>query len=185
MKKLFLLIVIAFSAVTTFAQDYPNKGYRWFLDFDAPIYSNKDYFSHRYGIGTTHGYQFNRFFYLGGGVAYQYATTKYEYELPIVGTKDSRINENLGTAYVNLRCDFLAKKYSPFVEVKVGAQFDLDSKDTSLNDSNSSYWMRSAVGARLGYWNVYVSHEFNANDKVTGDGYWGIGVAYEFGNGAR
>ena len=190
MKKLFFLIVIALSAVTSYAQnDYPTKGYRWFLDFIAPMYSGIvvviNYFSHRYGLATTHGYQFNRFFYLGGGIAYQYATTKFDEPFVDFGGNNQRQNWNLLTEYVNVRCDFVAKKYSPYIEAKLGISTDMDSKDWKYTESNSSFWQKYSVGARLGRWNVYASYEFNYNRSFLSDDYWGLGVAYEFGKAAR
>ena len=56
-------------------------------------------------LSTTHGYQFNNYFFVGGGVAFNYYTDADLYAAPI---------------YANFRANFINKKVTPFADVKAG-----------------------------------------------------------------
>ena len=60
---------------------------------------------------ATVGYQFNNFFFLGGGVGISYLTHTERIGFPL---------------YVDMRVNILNKKYSPFVDVKVGKALGID-----------------------------------------------------------
>ena len=47
------------------------KGYKGFVDF-AYIGDVSDYNASKIELSTTHGYQFNNYFFVGGGVAFNY-----------------------------------------------------------------------------------------------------------------
>ena len=58
------------------------KGYKGFVDF-AYIGDVSDYNASKIELSTTHGYQFNNYFFVGGGVAFNYYTDADLYAAPI------------------------------------------------------------------------------------------------------
>ena len=64
-----------------------------------------DYNASKIELSTTHGYQFNNYFFVGGGVAFNYYTDADLYAAPI---------------YANFRANFINKKVTPFADVKAG-----------------------------------------------------------------
>ena len=80
------------------------KGYKGFVDF-AYIGDVSDYNASKIELSTTHGYQFNNYFFVGGGVAFNYYTDADLYAAPI---------------YANFRANFINKKVTPFADVKAG-----------------------------------------------------------------
>jgi hypothetical protein len=85
----------------------PQKGYRGFIDGQASFGSGKYGFT-RYGISTTHGYQFKPWLFVGAG---------YEYYLFIdqIAKKYST-----HTLFGNLRVDFLKSNIDPFIDLRAG-----------------------------------------------------------------
>lgn len=84
MKKFFAVLLCAISVSTVSAQspDFLDKGYRGFIEANAGI--DVDLPAVTYGIGTTHGYQFNRWLFTGIGVEYKRAVDDdFEHILPI------------------------------------------------------------------------------------------------------
>lgn len=83
------------------------KGYKGFVDagytfdLDDYYYDNMN----RIEISTTHGYQFNNYFFVGGGVALDYYTDADLYAVPI---------------FANFRANFINKKITPFGDFKLG-----------------------------------------------------------------
>ena len=75
MKKIFLLMAVVMTAFTSFAQEQ-GKGYRGFAELGYGI-GVGDYEFGRFSIETSHGYQFNHYFFLGAGVGFQFSS-KYE-----------------------------------------------------------------------------------------------------------
>lgn len=94
-----------------------KRGYKGFVGFGAQ-YWNVDESSA--SLFTSHGYQFNSHIFLGGGVAY----------LTTLDDDDRSDNKDyyyrtehknfLLPVYTCFRCNFLSKRFSPFVEVKEG-----------------------------------------------------------------
>ena len=70
-------------------------------DLPDSEYVNSNYFE----ISTSHGFQFNNFFFLGGGVGLDYYTGREAFCVPI---------------FVNFRANFMNKKVTPFGDVKLG-----------------------------------------------------------------
>ena len=64
-----------------------------------------DYNASKIELSTTHGYQFNNYFFVGGGVALNYYTDADLVAAPI---------------YANFRANFINKKVTPFADVKAG-----------------------------------------------------------------
>lgn len=80
------------------------KGYKGFVDFGY-IADLSDYDANKVEISTSHGYQFNNYFYLGGGVAADFYTDADLIAVPI---------------FVDFRANFINKKVTPFADIKTG-----------------------------------------------------------------
>ena len=80
------------------------KGYKGFVDF-AYIGDVSDYNASKIELSTSHGYQFNNYFFVGGGVALNYYTDADLVAAPI---------------YANFRANFINKRVTPFADVKTG-----------------------------------------------------------------
>jgi len=80
------------------------KGYKGFIDA-ATIGNVNGYDASFMEISTTHGYQFNNYFFLGGGIALNYYADAELTTAPI---------------YAAFRANFINKKVSPFADIKLG-----------------------------------------------------------------
>lgn len=80
------------------------RGYKGFVDFGCVV-DLSDYNANKVEISTSHGYQFNNYFYLGGGMAASIYTDLDLVTIPI---------------FVDFRANFINKKITPFADVKGG-----------------------------------------------------------------
>lgn len=80
------------------------KGYKGFVDVGY-IADLSDYNADKVEISTSHGYQFNNYFYVGGGVAVDFYTDADLIAAPI---------------FVDFRANFINKKITPFADIKTG-----------------------------------------------------------------
>lgn len=99
------------------------RGYKGFVDFGY-IVDLSDSNADKIEISTSHGYQFNNYFYLGGGVAANIYTDADLVTVPI---------------FVDFRANFINKKITPFADLKVG----YSSGDIDGAYVNSSFGFRN------------------------------------------
>ena len=85
----------------------PQRGYRGFVDGQATFRSGKYGFS-RYGVSTTHGYQFRP--WLFAGVGYEYYLFKDQ--------MDKKYSTH--TIFGDVRIDFMKSNVDPFFDLRVG-----------------------------------------------------------------
>lgn len=97
------------------------KGYKGFVDLG---YTFSDENEDRVEVSTSHGYQFNNYFFLGGGIAYHDYSDAELYTIPI---------------FANFRANFINNKIAPFGDVRIGY---------STGDLDGAY-VYMGVGARL------------------------------------
>ncbi len=114
-----------------------KKGYRGFFELGNTIGtgSNGDT---RVEIYTSHGYQFNPYFFIGAGIGITYYNQADVVMAPIYGY---------------LRCDFLNNSITPFVDFKVGytiGQYDGVFTEPSLG-CRIAVSNKSALSLSLGY----------------------------------
>lgn len=117
------------------------KGYKGFIDFGY-IVDLSDYDANKVEISTSHGYQFNNYFYLGGGVAADFYTDADLIAVPI---------------FVDFRANFINKKVTPFADIKTGY---------SVGDVEGAY-VSTGIGVRfslkmvkklsISNWNIIIS----------------------------
>lgn len=115
--KLFLLsIILGLSAVFAYSLA-PKTGYRGFVDLNGEALFEKKYSNDRdivysvSGVTTTHGYQFNEHFFVGGGIGICFVT--YNFEWSSFGI-DSPI-------FVAGRADWRLGKVPLFADVRIGS----------------------------------------------------------------
>jgi len=80
------------------------RGYKGFVDAG---YTFSSEYEDRVEISTSHGYQFNNYLFVGGGVGYHYYSDPDVelYAMPI---------------FANFRANFMNKKVTPFTDLRVG-----------------------------------------------------------------
>lgn len=116
------------------------KGYKGFVDagytfdLDDYYYDNMN----RFEVSTTHGYQFNNYFFVGGGVALDYYTDADLYAVPV---------------FANFRANFINKNITPFGDFKLGyAAGDVEGVYLSMAIGvRFAVAKKSAINLRLEY----------------------------------
>lgn len=123
------------------AFNWKNKGYRptgyaWFID--AEYTSGKEFLRSQYiGLGTTHGYQFNPYIFVGVGAEFQVALdVAWSNDAPVgkpevINDGKKEINSFLqsteisgndfgAVVYGNIRLFLFDNKYSPYLDLRAG-----------------------------------------------------------------
>lgn len=80
------------------------KGYKGFVDAGY-LFDTNDNSSSKLEVTTSHGYQFNNYFYLGGGTGVSYYGDRDLIGVPV---------------FLDFRANFINKKITPFADVKAG-----------------------------------------------------------------
>lgn len=83
------------------------RGYKGFIDMGYVV-DLSDNNANKLEVSTSHGYQFNNYFYVGGGVAVDYYTDADLISAPI---------------FADFRANFINKKITPFADIKTGYSF--------------------------------------------------------------
>lgn len=135
MKKLLPLLLCALCAVPSFGQRLNGPRYRGFVDGtfikgNDGIY--EDFNMQGGGFTTTHGFQFNRYIFVGGGVGYYYVnrdpdpgdlfwcpSTEHDYAF-------KKETYNVVPVYADFRVHMARSRVSPFFDAKVGASISND-----------------------------------------------------------
>lgn len=119
------------------SQSRKTKGYRNFTTLGVTI-GTGDYGDEAIEVLTSHGYQFNPYFYLGGGLGVSYHTDWETTFIPI---------------FANARVNFLNANIVPFFDFKIGySPFDGTGLYISPSVGTSfSIGTRSAISCSLGY----------------------------------
>lgn len=166
MKKLILAVIVCLSTTLAFAQDNTfGGGYRGFADLGYTI-GVGDYEFGRFEIGTTHGYQVNPYFFVGGGVGFHfmgsYETPGMEYAL------DKRKSKVSIPLFADFRGTFSKKKFAPFVDLKLG--YFVTNNDGFYGNISAGCRMalkgKQGISLSVGY--TYEKLEFETFDRFTG-----------------
>lgn len=151
MKKIFLLLGVLLTTLSSFGQEQ-SKGYRGFAELGYGI-GVGDYEFGRFSIETSHGYQFNHYFFLGAGMGFQFSS---KYETPgmeyALDKRDSKVDIPI---FANVHLNFLKKRLSPFIDLKGGAYVN----NGGGAYVNASVGLRIATTARQAV-NIYVGYAF-------------------------
>lgn len=161
-KTILLFAAFVVFALNGYAQ---NHGYKGYVDAGYSI-GIGDYEFGRIEVNTSHGYQFNPYFFLGAGTGVHFMSS---YET-IIDVRDSKVDIPV---FANIRCNFSKKKISPFIDFK-GGTFVTNNGGLYLNGSvgcrfalNESQAVNIAIGyalEKLEFENVNYKIPYSTND---------------------
>ncbi len=169
MKKIFIILAICCTLLSANAQDNTfGGGYRGFADLGYTI-GVGDYEFGRFEISTTHGYQVNPYFFIGGGVGFHfmssYETKGMEYALD---KRDSKVSIPL---FADFRGTFSKRKFAPFVDLKLG--YFVTNNDGFYGNISAGCRMalkgKQGISLSIGY--TYEKLEFQTFDRFTNSGH--------------
>ena len=135
------------------------KGYKGFADIGY-LFDVSDNNANKFEISTSHGYQFNNYFFVGGGVAMDYYNDAEVFAVPV---------------FANFRANFINNKVTPFGDVKLGY---------SAGDVEGVY-LSMAVGVRLALTqktaiNFRLEYAAQGYDYTYRDFYYGSSNSYRY-----
>lgn len=116
-KFLCALFMVVAMNVNVNAQSYLTNSYKGYVDAGYSI-GIGDYEFGRVEINTSHGYQFNPYFFLGAGVGLHFMPS-YEtsgMDIPL-DVRDSKVDIPV---FANIRSHFSKGKFAPFADLKGG-----------------------------------------------------------------
>ena len=117
MKKFFVSLAVLLTSQMMSAQNTSEGCYRGFVDGGYTI-GIGDYEFGRFEINTSHGYQINPFFFIGGGFGLHFMP---EYKTKGMDIpRDQREGKVDIPVFANLRANFSKGKIVPFVDGKAG-----------------------------------------------------------------
>lgn len=169
MKKVILLFAMHLAFASSQAQDNTfGHGYRGFADLGYTI-GVGDYDFGRFEISTTHGYQVNPYFFVGGGVGFHFMSS-YEtkdMEIPL-DKRDSKVSIPL---FTDFRGTFSKGKFAPFVDLKLG--YFVTNNDGFYCNLSAGCRMalkgKQGITLSIGY--TYEKLEFQTFERFTSPGH--------------
>lgn len=109
-------------------EDYKTRnslrGYKGFIDFGYVINAS-DYDAGRVEFTTSHGYQFNNYFFIGGGMGLNYFHDLEAASVPV---------------FANFRANFSNKRITPYGDIKLGG---------ALGDDVCGFYCSISLGVRF------------------------------------
>ena len=162
MKKIFFLLAMIMVSAGCFAQS--SKGYHGFADLGYTI-GVGDYDLGRFEISTTHGYQVNPYFFVGGGVGFHFMQSYKTKGMDIsLDERDSKVSIPL---FADFRGTFTKRKFAPFVDLKLG--YFVTNNDSFYGNISAGCRMLTkgsqAISLSIGY--TYEKLEFETFDRFT------------------
>ncbi|NDV80560.1 porin family protein [Bacteroides sp. 51] len=140
------------------------RGYKGFIDMG---YTFADEYEDRIEMSTSHGYQFNNYLFVGGGIAYHYYHDDETdlYTMPI---------------FANFRANFMNKKVTPFTDVRVGYSVgDLEGGYAYVGlGARFKLVNKMALNLTLGF--SYQEYEYGYYDDVTDTSGFNVKFGFEF-----
>lgn len=117
MKKVYLLSALLLSVIGSNAQNISKNCYRGFVDAGYSV-GIGDYDFGRFEVNTSHGYQINPYLYVGAGTGLHFMSSYKTKDMDIpLDIRDSKVDIPV---FANIRCNFLKKKATPFIDVRGG-----------------------------------------------------------------
>ncbi len=167
-----LSAVLIFSTLQLSSKE-PVKGYRAFVDLNGEAVFEKKH-SQDYdivysisGFTTTHGYQFNKHFFIGGGIGAELVTYNYEF---------STISIDF-PIYATGRADWKIGKVPLFADLRVGTFFNKVDNDRMFIHPSIGY--RCTWGRKISL-NIGAGASFHMFGRHTGS-IWKVMPAVKFG----
>ena len=117
MKKILVLLAVLFTSQVMCAQNISTGCYRGFVDGGYTL-GIGDYDFGRLEINTSHGYQINPFFFIGGGLGFHFMSEYKTKGMDIaLDQRESKVDIPI---FANLRANFNKGKITPFVDGRAG-----------------------------------------------------------------
>lgn len=117
MRKVFLLFALLLAVISSNAQNTAKNCYRGFVDAGYSV-GIGDYNFGRFEVNTSQGYQINPYLFIGAGTGLHFMASYKTKDMDIpLDIRDSKVDIPV---FANVRCNFLKKKVTPFVDVKGG-----------------------------------------------------------------
>ena len=136
MKKTILAVTaMLFSLLPIQAQKFQSKCYRGNVDAGYS-FGIGDYDFGRFEVNTSHGYQFNPYFFLGAGTGVHFMSSYKTNGMDIA--LDQRESQVDIPVFANIKCNLLNKRFSPFIDVKGG----------TFVTNNGGLYVCAAIGCR-------------------------------------
>ena len=136
MRKLFFAIAVMFLTSMAHAQNVATNTYRGFVDAGYSI-GIGDYPFGRFEVNTSHGYQFNPYFFLGAGLGFHFMSSYETDGMEIaLDERDSKVDIPI---FANVRCNFSKKKVVPYIDLKGG----------TFVTNNGGMYANASVGCRI------------------------------------
>lgn len=136
------MAVLLLSVIGVFAQNTSKNCYRGYVDAGYSVGVGDYDDIGRFEVNTSHGYQVNPYLFVGVGTGLHFMSS-YEtkgMDIPL-DVRESKVDVPV---FANVRCNFLKKKVSPFIDVKGG----------TFVTNNGGLYVNASVGCR-----------FSINDK--------------------
>lgn len=163
MKRILFICFLSLASFVINAQDnLPSNGYRGFADFGYTV-GVGDYEFGRFEVSTTQGYQFNPYFFVGGGVGFHFMQSYETAGMEIaLDKRDAKVSIPL---FADLRGTFSKRKFAPFIDLKAG--YFLTNNDGLYGNISVGCRMtvkrKQAVSLSVGY--TYEKLEFETFDR--------------------
>ena len=165
MRKVFILFALLLNVIGSYAQNTAKNCYRGFVDAG---YSGGigDYDFGRFEVNTSHGYQINPYLFIGAGTGLHFMASYKTKDMDIpLDIRDSKVDIPV---FANIRCNFLKKKVSPFIDVK-GGTYVTNNGGLYVNASAGCRFSineKQAINLSVGYTTEKL--QFETFDRFTG-----------------
>ena len=164
MKKSFVMAALLPCVLSIHGQNVSRNCYRGYIDAGYSI-GVGDYEFGRFEVNTSHGYQFNPYFFLGAGAGLHFMSSYETKDMDIpLDVRDSQVDIPV---FANIRCNFSKKMVSPFVDVK-GGTYVTNNGGLYVNASAGCRFAineKQAVSLAVGYASEKL--EFETFDRFT------------------
>lgn len=143
-----------------------KRGYRGFAEIGGHFYIDQPEYKYGFDLSTTHGYQINRWLFLGAGIGLQsYKLKTSEWWGVKSKTKKTQLTLPL---YADIRTYFTRTAVKPFAEMQIGYRIKC-SKPVEINEQ----WLDS-------YYDNPIIYQNSRINGITGGLHLGIGVGAEY-----
>ncbi len=170
MKKfVFTVMTLAFALLSTMSvnaqENFLKRGFRGFGELSAQTGFDDAKDEYLLQGSFTGGYQINRMFFVGGGVA------------PSLSMYDNDWTDEIDTGFVMpiygaFRADFIDNTISPFAEIRGGYYI------TNDYDAHGGYFYTGA-GCRFNHFSVSAGYSLYLDDHFNGS-FAGVKAGFEF-----
>ncbi|MCI1786344.1 MAG: outer membrane beta-barrel protein [Bacteroidales bacterium] len=154
MKNIIVLSAFVCLCTSVFAQ---TKGYEKSVEINGEV--GLDNINYTFGVSMINGYRFNNYFFIGGGVGYEYLDglylSSYEHRSILLGSihDDDYDIRNLVQVFARTKANFTNTRISPFASFDIGTTIGLSSNDIKMANG---LFFEPAIGC-----------DFNINNNQT------------------